>query len=211
MLIIIYIIVIFLTLFFVAQSFLAKHVSNNICEKNHNYPQLEDVLSRTKTHSGKTLDSLDPYIIVFLRHFGCTFCKEMLSDISEYLAQDSHKLTLNVVFVHMIDNEDARKELSKYTLDSAEVISDSTLDIYRAFGLSKGRFYQLFSLKVWIKALYLTLFKRHSLIGKAQGDVFQMPGVFYIRNGKVVASFQPEFASEAFTLSAFSKDIEGIG
>ena len=60
-------------------------------------------LSIIKTNKGNTLSDLSdqsPILIVFLRHFGCVFCKESMFDISKKKQQFS-KEGIKVVLVHM--------------------------------------------------------------------------------------------------------------
>ena len=48
-------------------------------------PATDAALRELKTNSGKTLDSLadqKPQLVAFLRHTGCTFCRESLSDLA---------------------------------------------------------------------------------------------------------------------------------
>ena len=63
------------------------------------------------------------------------------------------------------------------------------------FGLFKGFSYQLFSVRVLLRGLYLSLFKNFS-VGPEIGNGFQMPGMFLIDDSDVKKSFQPEYVSE---------------
>ncbi|MFM7090710.1 MAG: AhpC/TSA family protein, partial [Bacteroidota bacterium] len=68
-------------------------------------------LSEMFTNKGETLLNLsnnNPVLLVFLRHFGCIFCKEALIDISKSKA-DIEAGGISIVFVHMTDFETADK------------------------------------------------------------------------------------------------------
>jgi peroxiredoxin len=208
MIILAYVLTIGIILFLLLQWLLAQQLKHKQKIESHNYPSFEQTIQMAKTDADKSLSDLEPYVIVFLRHFGCTFCKEMLADFSKYGAQLKEENGIELVFVHMIDQTTARAHIKQYNLDDAHLISDTKREIYKSFGLSLGRFYQLFSMRVWLRGIILSLVKGHSLIGKQAGEAFQMPGVFYINKGEVLASFQPEYASERFNVASFLADIK---
>jgi len=147
-------------------------------------------LSLLKTNEGNNildLSSESPVLLVFLRHFGCIFCKESLYDISK-LQQNFSKKNIKIVFVHMSDYATAETYFEKYNLFDIEHVSDEECKIYATFGLIKGSFSQLFGLKTWIRGFEVISTKQ--IFGISQiGDGFQMPGIFLIKNGEVVESF----------------------
>jgi hypothetical protein len=146
-------------------------------------------LSHITTNHGKTLQELNaemPVLLVFLRHFGCTFCRESLKDISLNLPEIESNA--KVVLVHMVDYETAQENLEKYGLEHLEHISDPNLDVYHSFGLGNGTIYQLFGFPVLVRGIIAGIFKRHS-IGTFVGNGFQMPGVFLLHNNTILHSF----------------------
>lgn len=133
------------------------------------------------------LSNNKPVLLVFLRHFGCTFCREALEELSnkkDKLAEDG----IELVFVHMADNETADRYFKRYKLDGRPHVSDPSCDWYQKFGLVKGNFNQLFGLNVWMRGIQAGMLKGHG-IGSYVGDGFQMPGVFMIQNGCVQEKF----------------------
>ena len=43
-------------------------------------------LASIRTESGSTLQALvedSPVVLVFLRHFGCSFCRQVMSDVAD--------------------------------------------------------------------------------------------------------------------------------
>lgn len=140
-----------------------------------------------ETNQGQNLKELShqaPTLIVFLRHFGCTFCRESLKDIKT----SRNKIEIQgtrIIVVHMIDVKDATKELEKYGLEDLPQISDPECILYKKFGLKRGSINQLFGLKVWIRGMYAGIVKGHS-VGQEQGDGFQMPGVFLLFKGNIL-------------------------
>ena len=135
-----------------------------------------------------------PVMLVFLRHFGCVFCRDALREIStlkSYLKEK--KVTL--VFVHMADENVARTFFEKYDLLNYESISDPTCELYSRFGLGKGNFNQLFGLKSLIRGFEAT--KHGTMISLKQiGDGFQMPGIFILSAGDIVASYIHQTAAD---------------
>ncbi len=147
--------------------------------------------SRIITHEGNDLDSLSrpfPLILIFLRHFGCIFCREALADIADR-KEIIEKKNIRVVFVHMTDSSTAEDFFDEYELEGVEHIPDTERRLYGAFGLKKGNFSQLFGLRVWSRGYQLVKNSKHGLSLKQVGDNLQMPGVFLIHNGEIVKKF----------------------
>lgn len=141
------------------------------------------------TSAGPTIAQLSerqPVLLVFLRHFGCTFCREALTDLSvrrRSLAQRG----VQIVLVHMADLRTGEDMLARYGLSGLPHVSDPQKEVYTAFGLTRGSFAQLFGLKCLWRGILATL--RGHFVGKLVGDGFQMPGAFLINHGRVERSF----------------------
>lgn len=148
--------------------------------------------------NGKDLKQLTdekPQLVVFLRHFGCTFCREALTDLSHLRQQIEAKGT-NIVLVHMLeDEEEAYDEISKYGLQDLPAISDPEGLLYKKFHLQRGTIRQLFGLRVWLRGIYIGIVDGHG-IGAEKGDYWQMPGVFLMHRGQVIKQYIHEFASD---------------
>ncbi|MBK7408770.1 MAG: redoxin domain-containing protein [Saprospirales bacterium] len=156
-----------------------------------------EILQGMITNTGDNLYKLSfkqPVLLVFLRHFGCTFCREALADISKKRASIEEKGT-QIVFVHMADEEVADRYFEKYNLEGAVHISDPACNYYAAFGLSKGTFTQLFGLSTWVRGFSAGILDGHG-IGPQLGDGFQMPGIFAIMGGQISDSFIHKLASD---------------
>ncbi|MBK9353997.1 MAG: redoxin domain-containing protein [Bacteroidetes bacterium] len=87
-----------------------------------------------------------------MRHFGCTFCRETLFDLSEK-QNNILKNGAKVVLVHMVNESEANEIIQKYGLSNIEHISDREQLLYKSFQLRRGTFNQLLGLKVLIKGL----------------------------------------------------------
>ena len=154
-------------------------------------------LEKVLTVSGVNIDELSrrkQVLLVFLRHFGCTFCREAMEEIAELDAQVDHN-KVDIVLVHMATNEVAQRYFQKYKISHLDHISDPECLLYKQFGLVKGNFNQLFGFRSWIRGLDAGSIKGHGW-GVQLGDGFQMPGVFTILEGKVVSEFRHRFVSD---------------
>lgn len=165
--------------------------------KRCNAPDVLKLAFRRKTQDGMTLDELSrlsPVLLVFLRHAGCTFCREALAD----LAAKRHEIEqagARVVLVHMGTEEHGAKFFARYGLENAQRISDPERALYRAFGLPRGSFGDLFGPKVWIRGFEAGILGRHG-VGKLVGDGFQMPGAFLLYYGEILRSYRHQSAAD---------------
>jgi hypothetical protein len=155
------------------------------------------VFSEMITNRGRSVDQASreqPVMLIFLRHFGCTFCREALADLSG--KQDHYeKEGVHLIFVHMAGDDDARDYFQRYALGDPERISDPECRYYSSMGLGKGTFSQLFGLQVMIRGIEAGMLKGHG-IGRQIGDGFQMPGVFLVQNGIVREKFIHRLTSD---------------
>jgi peroxiredoxin len=161
-------------------------------------PEVVRFALRTKTGDGLSLDELSrlsPVLLVFLRHTGCTFCREALSDIAQQRATIEGTGT-RMVLVHM-DEEDGevRRFFHKYGLDNVQRISDPNQTLYRAFGLKRGTLWQILGLPVLCRAFRAALLAGHGA-GLPKADPFQMPGVFLLYHGTVIRCYRHESAAD---------------
>jgi len=155
------------------------------------------VFEEMKTNQGSTLRQLSdkkPILLVFLRHFGCTFCREALSDLSEVRSEIEER-GVQLVFVHMTEAEVAERYFIRYELEGVQHISDPECVFYQQFGLVKGNFTQLFGLHSWIRGFNAGVMQMHG-VGVQLGDGFQMPGIFVIHHSEIKGSFIHKLASD---------------
>src|ERR1700761_9202237 len=95
----------------------------------------EDVtraLDSIHTESGACLLALaeaSPVLLVFLRHFGCPFCRQMIHDVCE-LRGELEARGVRPVFVHQGTPEVAKATFAYYKADDLERIHDPQAAIY---------------------------------------------------------------------------------
>lgn len=165
-----------------------------------------DLMQEMMTSEGINLKEYSfkqPILLVFLRHFGCTFCREALADISER-RQSIEETGAKLIFVHMASNDIAERYFSRFNLAGISHISDPECKYYAAFGLVKGSFTQLFGLQTWIRGFSAGVVAGHG-IGPQLGDGFQMPGVFVIADGEIKEGFIHKLASDRPDYYALAK------
>lgn len=149
-----------------------------------------DDLDRIKTNQGQSLlelSQIKPVLLVFLRHLGCTFCREALKDISEHQQKWGNDAQ-RIVLVHMERSEVAEPYFAKYGLENCLHIEDVSQELYRSFGLTRGSFTQLFGFKTMVRGFQAGV-SLDQLGGSSFGDAFQMPGIFVIHEGKIVSEY----------------------
>jgi len=158
----------------------------------------KNILQMMQTNKGEDIHSISqsqPVLLVFLRHFGCVFCKEALDDLSKMVDKFDLK-KVKLVLVHMAEPALADQYFKNYKLSNASRVSDPDLNFYTRFGLLKANFSQLYGLSSWMRGFSLQQKGFKSELAKQLGDHTQMPGIFTIRNGVVVDAYIHKKASE---------------
>ena len=140
------------------------------------------------------LSELGAVMLVFLRHSGCTFCRETLADIAASRGE-TELARVRIVLVHMGDQAGIESLLAKYNLTGIDCISDPEQKLYRIFGLKRGRLGQLLGPKVWWRGIQAGILAGHGL-GKPTADPSQMPGVFLLKHASVTGSFRHRSAAD---------------
>jgi hypothetical protein len=145
---------------------------------------------RTETGANLlTLAEQSPVLLIFLRHFGCSFCRKAINDIAD-LGTELKSRGVRPVFVHLGPSELAKVYFDYYGLSDVERICDPEGTIYKSptFQLRQvNPWWHLVNPVVlfgWFKG---TIFKHG--IGSIQGDGSQMPGIFFLKDRKIARRF----------------------
>ncbi len=160
-------------------------------------PDVQNWALRAQTQFGISIlehSRLRPVLLVFLRHVGCTFCREALSDLADKRKAIEGTGT-QIVLVHMGREEAAEQILRKYDLLDIPRVADPKLTLYEAFGLERGTMAQLLGPKVWLRGFKAGFLGKHGM-GGAEGDVAQMPGVFLLFHGETLKSYRHQSAAD---------------
>jgi hypothetical protein len=154
---------------------------------------LANSLRAFQTETGRSLlDLVDesPVLLVFLRHFACAFCAQTLDRVSQVRPQIEAK-GARPVFVHLGSPERAKPYFDYYNLSDVERISNPQATLYQlpVFALSRINPYLHFlNLTVWKGWLKGAMFKYG--IGMIKEDADQMPGVFFLKERRIVRAFR---------------------
>jgi len=154
---------------------------------------LADSLREFHTETGRSLlDLVDesPVLLIFLRHFSCTFCAQALDRVSKVRAQIEAK-GARPVFVHLGSPERAKPYFDYYNLSDVERIGNPQATLYQLpfFALRPTNPYLHFlNPTVWKGWLKGAMFKYG--IGMIKEDAEQMPGVFFLKEREVVRAFR---------------------
>jgi len=133
-------------------------------------------------------------LIVFLRHFGCTFCREAMAELAEQREQIEASGT-HILVIHQSSRESADAFFAKYGLKTVQRVSDTEKKLYEAFELKRAKFEQVFGWKSWLRGVYAGVLKGH-WVGREEGDGWQMPGAFLVRGDKILRSFRHKSAAD---------------
>jgi peroxiredoxin len=163
-------------------------------------------------HDGHTLVELSadhPVLTVFLRHAGCAFCREALSDLQKQRSKIEAAGT-SMALVHMVSNDEAVRFFRGYGLDDVPRFSDPGRKLYQAFDLHRGNLWQLIGPSVFWRGMK-AFFSGHGA-GRIRGDVAQLPGTFVLHRGQIVQAFRnktaadrPEYAAMVCAVPSASK------
>lgn len=131
------------------------------------------------------LEDSGQLMVIFLRHFGCTYCRKTLSMYRTFSdsKKDKH---FSPLFIHMSSVQDGSKMLEDFGLGGVAHISDPKQELYKLFSLERGGFLQHFGPKV-LKLGVKDVFKFG--VGSVKGDGFQMPGAFLVSKKGVLSSY----------------------
>ena len=160
---------------------------------NREQAEMAAVLEQYRTESGRSLLELldeSPLLLVFLRHFGCSFCRQTLEDVSKIRGTIEAR-GIRPVFVHLGSPERAKPYFDYYHLSDIERISNPDASLYAqpVFSLTrKNVLSQLLIPRVWKGWLQGAL--RNHGIGMIKEDADQMPGIFYLRDRAIVRAFR---------------------
>ncbi len=136
-----------------------------------------------------SLHQTHPIALVFLRHFGCVFCRYQV-------AQLRGRPDLPVVFVCMEQPEAAAIFRSKM-ISPHRFISDPDRKLYEAFGVKRGTTGQILNFRTIARGIQATL--SGSLQGRPTSDPRQLSATIILDlGGEVVWS---QYADDASTIT----------
>lgn len=132
---------------------------------------------------GSLADQLDKglTLLVFLRHFGCMFCRETLADMRT--VSESDPRFPKPLFFFQGSPTEGRAFLRRYWPE-LRAIADPSAEIYEAFGVERGGLVRTLGPAVWA-AKSRAESKGHRN-GERAGDIWRMPGVLLARGSEIL-------------------------
>lgn len=163
---------------------------------------VEQVSRRMMVSNGKNLWELGlekRLLLIFVRHAGCTFCRETLGELKAQLPNLlAQKIT--PVVVHLGAPDDGAKMLERAGLQDTLLVSNPEADLYRAYDLKRGQLSQLLGPQVWWRGFRSAILKGHGT-GSLVGDGFQLGGAFLVEKGRIIKSFPAKNAADPVPFS----------
>lgn len=151
---------------------------------------LRPALDTARCNNGQTLleaSEASPVLVVFLRHTGCPFCVEALDDIARQ-RRAIEGTGVRIVLVHMGNDPELAHFFDAKGVGDLPRVADPDQSLYLSFGLKRGSPSQLMGFAVWLR-LWPAMRKR-GRASRPVGDPWQMPGVFLIHRGEVIAAYR---------------------
>ncbi|MGH9200259.1 MAG: SelL-related redox protein [Vicinamibacterales bacterium] len=128
-----------------------------------------------------------PTLVVFLRHFGCTFCRQTMAEVGELRPRIESSGTL-IAFVHPESVDAARPWFERFGLSDVLQVSDPSLKHYVAFGLGNMRMSALLSPSVWARGASAAA--SYGFGYQPPGLLRQLGGAFVVRGDRILGSFR---------------------
>ncbi len=129
-------------------------------------------------------------LLVFLRHFGCIFCKEAVADLRE--AAEAAPAYPEILFFTQGSPRESRAFLREWP--GARAVSDPELAFYEAFGIRRASLLEALGPAVF-KARFRARAKGHAN-GPPDGDIWRMPGCLLVEDDRIVWRFEAEHAAD---------------
>lgn len=140
-------------------------------------------------------------LLVFLRHFGCTFCRQTIAQLKEFEPELKRRGVDSIILVFNGAMSDA-KEFFKNRWPSVAAIHDPDLLHDKKFAISRGTGQQLLGPRALIAGLKGLL--NGYGIGHPKSDPFLMSGFFLLRGDVILKEFRPSHAGEMPTIEQLS-------
>lgn len=98
-----------------------------------------------------------------------------------------------MLFVHQGTISDGERFFARFW-PGARAVADFETELYDAFGLERGNFGQVAGPRVWWRSFLAML--RGNFAGRPVGDPWLLPGVFLIRDGRVLREHRSRHAAD---------------
>lgn len=135
-----------------------------------------------------------PTLLVFLRHFGCIFCREQLKSLETHHAEIG-RAGLQPVAVALGRPEHARRYCAQLSPSLSDCLSSTETDGYHLWGMKQGSVGQLMNPQTVIAGA--RAFSHGVMQGATTGDPLIIGGTFIVdRAGIIRYAYYSKFAGD---------------
>lgn len=131
------------------------------------------------------LSAAAPVMLIFLRHLSCPFCRRVMRDVAAARKKIEAR-GVAIAFVHMAEESEAAKLFRHFRMDDVPRFADQSRQLYRLAGLRNMRLGRLLDYKMMREGWQVGRELRDAPRARG-GSLLQMPGVFLIDQGSVLA------------------------
>jgi hypothetical protein len=143
-----------------------------------------------------------PFFLIFLRHFGCVFCRYQVKQLRT-------RPELPIIFVCMESSDEAADFRSKMG-SPHRFLSDPGRDLYRHFNVPEGTTRQLITLNAFVGGL--RALGNGVLQGRPSADPMQLAAAFLIaQTGDVAWSRIAKDVAEIFSAKELAEALARLG
>lgn len=152
--------------------------------------QFQNALDQFPSSRGQTLAALSnesPVLVVFLRHGGCPFCRQVLAQL-QVLSSQLAERGMQLAIIHMMDPEQADSLLSRYDLQEAHSFSDPQRKLYELFQVKRGNLSETIGPAIWWPGFKTTILSGH-LPGIPGKDIQQLGAALILDKNRIISSY----------------------
>lgn len=143
-------------------------------------------------------------LVIFLRHNGCIFPKEVIQDVRRIVDRDD---TFPKVLFVAQGEEQANADMFNDLWPEATVISDPKFQLFDRFGVKRASLGQVLSPSVL--ACGLRAYRKGARQKGVIGDPMRMPGALLVQDGHVRKRFEPRHVADAPDWDLWSRSESG--
>jgi hypothetical protein len=132
-----------------------------------------------------------PTLLVFLRHFGCIFCREAIKDLRDI--RDRHPDYPSIMFFHQGTPQEGDHFFDRLW-PQARAVPDIPKTFYDAFEVPRGGLREMFGPEVW--ACGVRAAAKGNTIGMKSGDPWTMPVFVLVQGDQVLWRYTGRHAGD---------------
>lgn len=119
-------------------------------------------------------------LLVFLRHFGCVFCRETVAELRR--ASEAADFPPLLFFFQGTPTEG--RAFLRRDWPTVRAVADPSLRFYEAFGVERMGWLDLLRPGLWTAELRAR--GKGIAPGERSGDIWRLPGVFLVRGDRIL-------------------------